>query len=622
MPAPATTIATLAAAAAAALAACGEPAPAVRLVPIDRPCGRVARANALLVTPLGALTADRQLIPPGAPVALAALPAATRQLAIEVVGDSGMVDAIGKTAPFELDALADGDVLTVAMGLPDGVCPAGVLQAARDRPAAALAGAGVLIVGGRGDRPLATAELYDPDTETSRAIAVPPSLTQGALGLAGAALAALPDGRVVLVGGPQPGLAVFDPATGEFGPPVLTGEARAHHAAVALDDHHVLVVGGCSALAADGGCVPGSLVAASSIIEIDDGVVTSAPALLQPRSDPTVLVERGRDGARRFVVIGGRDGAGLPVTTGQRIDPTSGAVDLIAGLGDAATMLDSGAILTAFAPDGAPAAGAGAVIVPALTAARPIAATPARAGARLVTLEDGQVLAIGGGPMVRFQPAAGAWRGLTGGAAIDVEGGAELARLADGTVLVIGGHQGGAASDRVWRVRPRLLGPFTAALGVVPTAIADDPPLTPLDPARTVAGPRWQVSAGAWAIVGGMVGDDLRLQWTGELPVDGAALLFGFVDPGRHHRAELVPGRPAALVEVAGGEDTVRCTGLATPAAGPIVARVELTGGAAQVVVGGRTLVRCDLAGLAAGRVGVGALGAGAVTIETLAVTR
>jgi hypothetical protein len=621
MPAPATRIATLVAAA-TSLAGCGEEAASVRLVPIDRACGRVAAPRALLVTPLGALTADRQLVQPGAAVTLATLPAATRQLAVEVVGEGGAVGAIGKTAPFELAALADGDVLTVAMGPPEGACPAGALLEPRAQPLVARAGDDVLIVGGRGSGPLATAELYDPDREISRAVPVPPTLVRADVGLAGAALAPLPDGRVALVGGPQPGLAVFDPAAGAFGQPVLTGQPRAHHAAVAVDERRVLVVGGCSALAAGGACAAGSAEVASLIIDVVDGQVTPGPALLTPRLDPTIAVEHGRDGVRRFLVIGGVDEAGVAIASGQRIDPESGAVDVVDGLGAAATPLDSGAILTAFAPDGASPAGAGAVVVPGLTAARAIAATPARAGARLVTLEDGQVLAVGGGPPVRYQPAAGSWRGVAAGDGLDVDGGAGVVRLADGTVLVVGGARAGVAIAAVTRFRPRLLGPYGAAASVVPGDLASDPPLTPLDPARVTIAPAWQVGEGAWAIVGGMIGDDLRLEWTGGLPADGAALLVGFVDAGRHHRVDLVPGRPVAIVAVDAGEASVRCEGEATPAAGPIAARAELAGGVLQVRVGGRPLVRCPLSGQLVGRVGVGALGAGAVTIESLAVTR
>ena len=628
MPAPTTRIATLVVAAAAASSApvagagCGEPAPAVRLVPVDRACGRVADARALLVTPLGALTADRQLVQAGAPVTLATLPAATRQLAVEVVGEGGVVGAIGKTAPFELDALADGDVLTVAMGAPDGACPAGALVEPRTDALIARAGAQVLIVGGRGATgPLATAELYDPATETSRPVAVPPGLAGGALGLTGAALAELPDGRVALVGGPQPGLAVFDPATASFAAPRLTGVARAHHAAIALDARRVLVAGGCAMLMADGGCAPGSGAPATLVIDVEDGHVGTGAALLAARVDPTIVVEPGRDGRRRLVIVGGRDLDGAPITSGQRIDPDSGAVDLIAGLGDAAAVLDSGAILTAFAPAGAPPRAAGAIVVPGLTAARALDGTPARAGARLVTLEDGEVLALGGGPTLRYQPASGTWRALAADG-LAIERGAAAVRLAEGTVLVAGGERAGVPVTDVVRVRPRLLGPYASAVSVVPGALDSDPALTPLDPARATAVPRWQVSVGAWAIVGGPVGDDLRLSWTGELPADGASLLFGFVDAGHHARADLVPGRPVALVTVDGGEDTVRCEGAPAPAAGPIVARVEVTAGAAQVLAGGRVLVRCPVSGQPGGRVGVGARGAGAVTIETLAVTR
>jgi hypothetical protein len=214
-----------------------------------------------------------------------------------------------------------------------------------------------------------------------------------------------------------------------------------------------------------------------------------------------------------------------------------------------------------------------------------------------------------------------------------VDGGSAVIRLADGSVLIAGGQRAGAPSAGVWRLRPRLLGPYGAAASVVPGDVGSDPPLTPLDPARVATAPRWQLTAGAWAIAGGMIGDDLRLEWTGELPAEGAALLFGFVDAGHQQRAELVPGQPVTIVTVDGGEARVRCQGEPAPAAGPIIARVEPTADGVQVVAGGRTLVRCPGAGQSAGaqaaaggppigRVGVGALGAGAVTIETLAVTR
>lgn len=604
-----------------ALAACGEPAPEVRLRPIERPCGKVTSPRALLVTPLGALAADRQLVEPGGPVTLAALPAGTRQLAVEVVGEGGVVAAIGKTAPFELAGLTDGDILPIAMGPPDGACPAGALVEARDRPVVAQAGDGVLVVGGTGATPSGTAELYDPATETSRAVPVPPALVAGALGLAGAALAPLGDGRVALVGGPQPGLAIYEPARGGFAPPVLTGRVRAHHAALALDATHVLVVGGCSALVAGGGCAPGSAELGTFIVDVVAGSVAAGPNLLEPRLDPTLVVEPGRDGRRRLVVIGGRDPGGLPVTRGQRLDPVSGSVDRIDGLGAGAAALDSGAILTAFAPDGATASDGAAVVVPGLTAARPLVGAPARAGATLVGLEDGEVLAVGGGPPVRFQPATLSWRGVPA-AELELDGGAAATLLADGTALVLGGRRGGVATAAVARVRPRLLGPYTSAQSVVPADAGSEPALTPLDPARTTTGPRWQLTAGAWAIVGGMRGRELRLEWTGELPVDGASLLVGFVDAGHHHAARLVPGQAAVVEQIDGGEARVLCQGAVVPAAGPVVARAELVAGAVQVRVAGRELVRCPLPALVDGRVGVAAAGASPLAIDSLAVTR
>ena len=90
---------------AASIAACGGDAPGVRLVPVgDGPCGRPAGARSLLVTPLGEFPSQRRSIALGAPVAFADLPADTRQLAVEVLGDGAEVLAQGKTAPFVLTA--------------------------------------------------------------------------------------------------------------------------------------------------------------------------------------------------------------------------------------------------------------------------------------------------------------------------------------------------------------------------------------------------------------------------------------------------------------------------------------------------------------------------------------
>lgn len=104
----------------------------------------------------------------------------------------------------------------------------------------------VLVAGGQtGGTALASAELYDPVADRFR-------LTAGMLATAraGHTATALPDGRVLLVGGvdergePVASGEVFDPATGTFETVAWLGTARAFHTATRLADGRVLVAGG------------------------------------------------------------------------------------------------------------------------------------------------------------------------------------------------------------------------------------------------------------------------------------------------------------------------------------------------------------------------------------------
>ena len=112
-----------------------------------------------------------------------------------------------------------------------------------------LADGRVLLVGGDGeaDEPLATAEIYDPATRTFHAtgsMAVPRRAHTATL---------LPDGDVLVAGGSMgryPSAVIhqaaelFDPRTGRFRPTGALAVGRHKHAAVALPDGRVLVVGG------------------------------------------------------------------------------------------------------------------------------------------------------------------------------------------------------------------------------------------------------------------------------------------------------------------------------------------------------------------------------------------
>ncbi len=612
----------------AALAACGGDAPGVRLAPVgDGPCGRPTDARSLLVTPLGDFRAERRPIALDAPVALADLPASTRQLAVEVIGEGGQVLAQGKTVPFDFAALADGDTLGVAMGPPDDACPAGTMATSRDRPLVAPVGGGVLVAGGYAPTPLATAEWFDPATDTFRNVALPAGFG-GVRGLAGAALVPLADGTVALVGGPSPGFAIYDPEDG-FRPAVLVSQVRAHAAAVAIDDHRVLLLGGCGSLRDDGTCEAGSARADSRILHVGGatpGVIEDGPLLVAERVDSQVFLEREPDGRRTVVLVGGVDGAGAPQTSAERIDLESGAVTILPGAGGAAARNDAGTIITAFGADGTAPRGETAALVPGVDVIRALPTLAPRAGAVLATQEDGLVLALGGGPALRFLPAASSWSVVDAAALPVFGGGHAVLRLDDGSLFVVGGRVAGTAQAAAWRFRPRLVGRFTGSLTVVPGDDESDPPLSPLDPSLVTVAPVWRLrGAGAdpsHAVVGGPQGGTLRVDLGARVPSEGIAVVLGQVGPADFHQIVLIPGVEASLERRVAGAATTLCRGQAVPAAGPTSITLDLRGGEARVAMNGQVLLTCDVDGLPAGRVGVGALGSGEVDVLTIAVTR
>ena len=610
---------------------CGGDPAQVRLVPRFGACPKPSGSRTLLVTPLGDFRADRRAI--DSAVALADLPGATEQLAVEVVGPGGAIVAAGKTARFDFDQLADGAELPIAMAPPDGFCELASMTAARDRPLVARTGDGVLIAGGygAGGAPLASAEYFDPATDSFRPVALPAGFL-GVRGLAGAALVALPAGRVALVGGPSPGFAIYEPATGFAPAAVLITQVRAHAAAVALDATHVLLAGGCSQLDDTGACVSAARDD-SMILDLASGAIEPGPALAAPRRGGQAFAEVGPDGVRRVVIVGGVDDGGQPITTAERLDLGSPAITLLPGAGATAAALDSGTLVTGFAADGATAAGTSAAIVPGVDVARPLRTAASRAGVALVTEEDGHVLALGGGgPPLRFLPATGVWRPVAAATeAPALAGGHAAVVLGDGSVLIVGGRDGGGPDARAWRFRPSLLGPLTGSLTIVPADDQSAPPLAPLDFAQVEAagngGPAWRLrgsggAAPSWAVVGGPVAADLRVELAAAVPAEGIAVLIGFVDAGTHHRAVLIPGEPAALERRAAGVATTVCRGGVVPAPIDAAITVEVRAGTVRVAAGGQVVLSCDAPALARGRVGVAALGDGVVGIETIAVNR
>ena len=123
----------------------------------------------------------------------------------------------------------------------------GSLATARQLHAASLLTDGKVIVGGGLDstgKPLATAEVFDPTSETFTATKGPMATTRYLH-----TSTTLKDGTVLVIGGddaagPLATAEVYDPTAGTFSPTGSMGAARAVHTATLLNDGRVLVVGG------------------------------------------------------------------------------------------------------------------------------------------------------------------------------------------------------------------------------------------------------------------------------------------------------------------------------------------------------------------------------------------
>jgi hypothetical protein len=610
---------------------CGDDPARVRLspvrpVPSDPRCGDARpRPSELVVIAFARSGEVLRSVPVDDQVPIGDFPDDTEQLGVEA-RLAGSPIAIGKTAPLAFRDLPDGATIPIFMAPPDGFCPLGAMRAARRAPLVARAGDGVLVVGGfDGDgNPLASAERYDPATGLFVDVAVPAIL--GESGFLGATLTPLPDGRVVLAGGPQPVATIYNPTTHAFGESVLI-EGRAFHAAVATEGTELLVLGGCSAIQA-GAC--------SGIARLGSKLYDATNADTLRELSPSTTLRAGRlgatifdigiqqDGERAFVLAGG-----LPPSNGQpALDAADvfslGATDASAVLGShfAAAALDGGAVLTAFAPDADPPNGSASVFPPLLDA-RVVARAPDLTGTRLVALENGRVVGIGGEPMgdvVRYDPTTEAWERADADGPITSA--PVLHRLDDGSILVLGGSP---VTNEAFVYRPPLMGPASGSVTVVPIGPSRANVLTPSDPSTVTRAAKWVLAAGAdplaRALVGGprMTNGTLRLVATVE--AGGVGIVAQQTGPGRALIAELVPGAPARIATVDG---TIACTGdtVAPFDAEPATILLEIADDRARLVRAGVELVACEVVG-EPGAWGVAAIGPGArVAVETVSLVR
>ncbi|MDX2091700.1 MAG: hypothetical protein SFX73_27820, partial [Kofleriaceae bacterium] len=507
----------------------------------------------------------------------------------------------------------------------DGPVPESMMTEPRVAPLLARAGDGVLILGGHGANGvwLTTAEYYDPATATFTPLDVPSVL--GANGFAGSQVTTLPGGDVVISGGPQSAITLFLSEQRTFSESVLI-EGRAFHTAIPVGDHQLLLAGGCRD-SADGAC-SGLVRNSSQVYDVEalDEEPVDGPVLRGRRIGASIFdIGHQANGERAYVIAGGAppDGASDP-SAADRISPGDlGTVELTGTYAHAAA-LDGGAVLTV---DGTQAS----IIAPTAAAARSIAPTPGfTPEVRLIGLEDGHVLAVGGtsnGDLGLYDPTTDRWQLAAPSAGSDLVSslaGASMIRLADGSVLVVGGAE---ATATAWIYRPPLLGPTSGNVTVLPNSPAQSV-LTPADPATVTRGTDWVLAASeglSRALVGGPRMATGSVTATVRVLEGGVALLAQDQGPGRGLVAELVPGLPARLVRLANNAATTLCTGREVPAVDPAVAvTVRLDVGATmRLSFGASELLACDADGNEAGAWGVGALGPGArVAVGTVTLAR
>lgn len=197
---------------------------------------------------------------------------------------------------------SDGEVASTEIYDPDtqSWTPAGNMRKARSsHQAVVLASGKVLVVGG--DYPV-TAEVYDPATDTWK-------LTDGRKTEATGALAALPDGKALLAGGPiygdfhedtpgTPEAEIYDSATNRWMATASMSAGRFSHTATTLLSGKVLVVGGYSFCTYYSDC---AMVASAELYDPTVGAWSAAGSLPRVHGDHTAT--RLADGT--VLVVGG-----------------------------------------------------------------------------------------------------------------------------------------------------------------------------------------------------------------------------------------------------------------------------------------------------------------------------
>lgn len=651
----------------------------VRVVPpaedADSPCGAPLDGRIVKVNAVGEFSqvSINELIDVGSgAVDLTQFPDTVRALEVVVLGDGGEERTIGRSETFDPSELEDQDEVRVFMAPRRGFCPTGPPRSARSDALVARAGAKVLIAGGfdaSGD-PVTDAELYDPRTGAFTSIGDityednDPDTTTG---MAGASITTMPDGRVVIAGGPADAYTVFDPATETADVPAkFLNDAPAFHAAVALDESRVLLAGGCAVAQVDVAtrrCTVGVANVDAQILDIDTGEVqTLGTNLARSRVGGQALLEA--DG--RVLLVGGIDSQGEVTVDAERIDPNGVFPrEIIEGVTGVGAPLATGGVVVAYGPDGTPQTNLASAVGPGGDVATPVPAATKRTRPTLTPLEEGRVLVLGGNPLVEVETAPGVFEDQPIDADaqlyIPVDGifvGVQNApspqrvrhsavRLEDGSVLIVGGTD---VDDQLlgdaWIFRPDLTGPFTPQLDVtfedelaenwVPSDLARVTRIPPMGEAPAKYTIESSGNTGSipsqWGIIAGPKPSEPKL--TTNVSADGVspgiALILAFRDAENFQYITLRTAQVAELLNLVDGQPIVQgCAGSVVSEdqvrGGPHEVEVEVAGESVTATVDGDLVLSCDLlAPLQPGAVGVGIVGPelDSVTVDRVSVSR
>ncbi|MCO5172247.1 MAG: hypothetical protein M9894_38610 [Planctomycetes bacterium] len=395
----------------------------------------------------------------------------------------GQVLVAGGEAGGLASTAAETFALTASGGSGQVTAVPGGLTFGRTAPAvAALPDGRAVVIGGAsaGGVPVQTVEVFAPGVGGG---SFTTAFSSGLTARVGHTATALPDGRVLVVGGvdgtgtPQQTALLIDAAATSV---TTTGAdvGRAEHAAVLLPDGRVLVAGGTTVLGQ-----AANATAAAAIYDPATGQFTGVGQMARVRHRPGLAYAGGH-----VVAFGGAGGAPTPVA--ERFDFETLAWTPIAGPG---TTARPDAVAVATGPGRALVVGGEAApevytpdAFPAREAFDPLlTAVPApRARHTATRLADGTVLLVGGTDGVaaglsgveRYHPQsrtlearAALTRGRAGHAAVAVAGGVLVVGGRDGAGLVAEAEFYDPGADR-WTSAGALLTPRARATA---TALGD-----------------------------------------------------------------------------------------------------------------------------------------------------